>query len=69
MNKHEKNRKEFTGNSPEEKISDPQTIANKFNEYFVNVGPDIAKKNSQKVMELIINILLVTTKIAFFLSP
>ena len=47
MNKHEKNRslpKEFTANNSEGKISDPQTIANKFNEYFVNVGPNIAKK-------------------------
>ncbi len=37
MNKHEKNRslpKEFTANNS----------ANKFNEYFVNVGPNIAKK-------------------------
>ena len=47
MNKHETNRsipKEFNGNSSEEKISDPHKIANMFNEYFVNVGPNIAKK-------------------------
>jgi hypothetical protein len=58
INKQEKNRslpKEFTANNSEGKISDPQTISNKFNEYFVNVGPDIAK-NSKKVPELIINI-------------
>ena len=33
--------KEFIGNSPEDIISDPHTIANKFNDYFVNVGPGI----------------------------
>ena len=47
MNKHETNKsipKEFNGNSSEEKISDPHKIANMFNEYFVNVGPNIAKK-------------------------
>ena len=47
MNKHETNSripKEFNGNSSEEKISDPQKIANMFNQYFVNVGPNIGKK-------------------------
>ena len=47
MNKHEKNKSfpnEFIANESARKINDPQTIADKFNEYFVNVGPNIAKK-------------------------
>ena len=47
IDKHETNRsipKEFNGNSSEENISDPHRIANMFNEYVVNVGPNIAKK-------------------------
>ena len=47
MNKQEKNRSlpnEFIANDSAERINDPQTIADKFNEYFVNVGPNIAKK-------------------------
>ena len=54
MSKHEKNRsspKEFTENSFEGKISDPQTIktiAYKFNEYLVNVGPHIGNKTPQR---------------------
>ena len=35
--------KEFNGNSPGEIISDPSKIANKFNEYFINIGPGLAK--------------------------
>ena len=30
-------------------ISDPLEIANYFNEYFVNIGPNLAKKKYQKV--------------------
>jgi hypothetical protein len=46
MNRHKNNNmlpREFNGKSPGEKISDPYTIANKFNNYFVNVGPGIAR--------------------------
>ena len=46
MNRHKNNTmlpREFNGNSPGEVISDPYTIANKFNYYFVNVGPGIAR--------------------------
>ena len=46
MNRHKNNNmlpREFNGNSPGEIISDPYTIANKFNDYFVNVGPGIAR--------------------------
>ena len=51
MNKHEKNKSfpnEFIANDSARKINDPQTIADKFNEYFVNVGPNIAKKNPKR---------------------
>lgn len=34
--------KEFSGNNSEDIIKNPQEIANKFNEYFINVGPGIA---------------------------
>ena len=47
MNKQEKNRSlpnEFIANDSAERINDPQTIADKLNEYFVNVGPNIARK-------------------------
>ena len=33
--------KEFTGNNSEEISNNPHEIANKFNEYFINVGPGI----------------------------
>ena len=36
--------KEFNGNSPGEKITDSKSIANTFNDYFVNIGPGLAKK-------------------------
>ena len=36
--------REFNGSNPEEIIRNPSIIANKFNEYFINVGPAIAKK-------------------------
>ena len=36
--------KEFTGNNSEEIINNLHEIANKFNEYFINVGPGIANK-------------------------
>jgi hypothetical protein len=46
---------EFVGNNPSELIKDPLNIANKFNEYFVNVGPELAKKitenDGQKTFE------------------
>jgi hypothetical protein len=47
MNKHRNNiilPKEFNGDSSDEIIGDPYKIANKFNEYFVNIGPGLAKK-------------------------
>ena len=34
---------EFVGSNPSETIKDPHKIANKFNEYFVNIGPELAK--------------------------
>ena len=46
---------EFVGNNPYELIKDPLILANKFNEYFVNVGPELAKKitenDGQKTFE------------------
>jgi hypothetical protein len=47
MNKHRNDRilpKEFNGDSSDEIINDPCKIENKFNEYFVNIGPGLAKK-------------------------
>ena len=47
MNKHRNNiilPKEFNGDSSDEIIGDPYKIANKFNKYFVNIGPGLAKK-------------------------
>ena len=35
---------DFIGRSPDEILTDPYTIANKLNEYFVNVGTGIANK-------------------------
>ena len=32
-------------------ITDPNEIANNFNEYFVNVGPKLAEKNTTKQRE------------------
>jgi hypothetical protein len=45
MNRHKNDMlpREFNGNGPGEIISDPYTIANKFNNYFVNVGPGITR--------------------------
>ena len=42
--KHNLLPKEFSGNNPEDIIKNPQEIANKFNEYFINVGPGIANR-------------------------
>ena len=42
--KHNLLPKEFSGNNPEDIIQNPQEIANKFNEYFINVGPGIANR-------------------------
>ena len=36
--------KKYAGNDSEEMITNPHEIADKFNEYFINVGPGIAKK-------------------------
>ena len=42
--KHNLLPKEFSENNPEDIIKNPQEIANKFNEYFINVGPGIANR-------------------------
>ena len=47
MNGHTKKStlpREFNGSNPEEIIWNPSIIANKFNEYFINVGLAVAKK-------------------------
>ena len=59
--------KEFSGNSPED-IKNPLEIANKFNEYFVNLGPGIASRlpNSEKTFnEYLSN----KCKNSFFIEP
>jgi hypothetical protein len=35
---------QFIDNMSSSKIDDPKKIANKFNDYFVNIGPNLAKK-------------------------
>ena len=60
--------KEFNGNSPGEKITDPNAIANRFNDYFVNIGPSLAKKlpNSKTAFN---KYLTNSCKNSFFISP
>ncbi len=36
--------KQFADNTSSSTIDDPLKIANKFNDYFVNIGPNLAKK-------------------------
>ena len=46
LNRGRKNTKlpnEFIGNNTTDTIKDPSKIANSFNEYFVNIGPKLAK--------------------------
>jgi hypothetical protein len=71
MNRHKNNNmlpKEFNGNSPGEIISNPYTIANKFNDYFVNVGPGIARNIPNSKREPLMNTYLTAIRIAFFLK-
>ena len=52
----------------EKKISDPSTTANKFSEYFVNIGPELAKKLPEcerKFDHYLTN----NYKTSFFLNP
>ena len=35
--------KTFLNTNSNDTINDPKTIANKFNEYFINIGPNLAK--------------------------
>ena len=60
--------KEFNGNSPGEKITDPNTIANRFNDYFVNIGPGLEEKipNSKTTFD---KYLTNSCKNSFFISP
>ena len=48
VNKHKRKfnllPKQFFGENTDEPISNPEKIANKFNEYFTNIGPSIAGK-------------------------
>ena len=43
-NKISKIAKTFVGNNSSNIIDDPKDIANKFNDYFVNIGPNLAKQ-------------------------
>ena len=70
MNRHTKKStlpREFNGSNPEEIIRNPSIIANKFNEYFINVGPAIAKK-FQIVIEPFVNFYQENTETVFFLT-
>ena len=66
--KHNLLPKEFSENNPEDIIKNPQEIANKFNEYFINVGPRIANRlpTTNKVFnEYLYN----KCKKSFFIKP
>ncbi len=66
--KHNLLPKQFTGTNPGEIISNPHEIANKFNEYFTNIGPEIACKlpNTEKTFnEYLSN----RCKNSFFIEP
>jgi hypothetical protein len=60
--------KEFIGNSPGEKITDPKSIANRFNGYFVNIGPGLAKKLSNSKTNFD-KYLTNSYKRSFFINP
>ena len=60
--------KEFIGNSPGEKITDPKSIANRFNDYFVNIGPGLAKKLSNSTTNFD-KYLTNSCKGSFFINP
>ena len=71
MNKQKSNRilpNEFIGSNNENVLSNPYIIANKFNDYFVNVGPGIASKipNCERKFE---EYLKNNYKDSFFLEP
>ena len=36
-------------------VKDPFLIASKFNEFFINIGPDLAKKNSISITSYVSN--------------
>ena len=60
--------KKFNGNSPGEKITDPKSIANRFNDYFVNIGAGLAKKLSNSKTNFD-NYLTNSCKESFFFQP
>ena len=72
INKHKNHKKfpnMFNGSLPGEKISDPHKIADKFNEYFINVGPGLAK-NIPNISNKTFNTYLIgKNKNSFFLKP
>jgi hypothetical protein len=60
--------KEFIGNSPGEKITDPKSIANRFNDYFVDIGQGLAKKLSNSKTNFD-KYLTNSCKGSFFINP
>lgn len=54
--------KEFNGNNSGEKITNPATIADWYNEYFLNIGPGIKSLIPKKRL---IDISLIVVKIVF----
>ncbi len=71
MNRNKTSRmlpKEFNGNSPGEQITDPNTTANRFNDYFVNIDPGLAKKlpNSKTTFD---KYFTNSCKNSFFINP
>ena len=49
-------------------IEDPNEISNKFNDYLINIGPNLAKKSNTTKMSLLKNILNGCYQTNFFLS-
>lgn len=61
--------KKFAGNNSEEMITNSHEIADKFNEYFTNIRPGIAKKLPNIIaIELSMNTSLIRVKTVFLFN-
>ena len=72
LNRGRKNTKlpnEFIGNNTTDTIKDPSKIANSFNEYFVNIGPKLAKNITNNPDKYLTNNFDNNYKDSMFLDP
>ena len=72
LNKNRKKKempKSFFGNNSMDIIDDPKKIANGFNEYFINVGPNLAKKIKENPDMTFDNYLTSNYPNSMFLDP